>query len=93
MNPAIHDAHGRFITGNNVGPGRPKGSRPKLHAQFWDDLYAVWKTSGRAVLERLVVDDPVAFAKIAALLVAKDHEHIPDGGGVTVVNVITGVRG
>jgi hypothetical protein len=82
------DKRGRFVTGN-IGGGRLPGSRPKLVAQFWDDLYVVWKERGAEVLQRLSVEDPAAFAKIAALLVAKDHEARPEG--VTIVNVITGV--
>jgi hypothetical protein len=66
----------RFQTGNNwaVGHGRPKGSRPKLSALFWDDLYAVWKAKGMGVLERMADDDPVNFAKIAAMLVGKAED-------------------
>jgi hypothetical protein len=63
----------RFQTGNNwaVGHGRPQGSRSKISALFWNDLYAVWKAKGMSVLERLADDDPGAFAKIAAMLVLK----------------------
>jgi hypothetical protein len=88
-----HDSKGRFISGNIGGPGRPVGSRPKLSALFWDDLYAVWKKEGKSVLQRLSVDDPAAFAKIAALLVAKGDTDTAQAAGVTVVNVITGVPG
>jgi hypothetical protein len=90
----IQDSNGRFKVGHKlVGSGRPPGSRPKLHALFWDDLYAVWKTDGKAVLERLAMEDPAAFAKIAALLVTKGPHEGEAPPGVTIVNVITGVRG
>jgi hypothetical protein len=68
---------GRFLTGN-IGGGRHKGSRPKLSAMFWNDLYAVWKAKGMSVLERLADDDPAAFAKIAAMLVLKVEDSNTD---------------
>jgi hypothetical protein len=66
----------RFQTGNNwaVGHGRPPGSRPKLSALFWNDLYVVWQAKGMGVLERLADDDPASFAKIAAMLVGKAED-------------------
>jgi hypothetical protein len=69
--PYAHDPRHRFIAGHTGG--RPKGSRPKLSALFWKDLYAVWQAKGMSVLERLADDDPGAFAKIAAMLVIKDE--------------------
>jgi hypothetical protein len=67
------DDKGHFIIGYKGGPGRPHGSRPKLSALFWNDLYAVWKAKGMSVLERLADDDPASFAKIASMLVLKDE--------------------
>jgi hypothetical protein len=64
---------GQFELGHTGIGGRPKGSRPKLSAMFWNDLYVVWQAKGMSVLERLADDDPAAFAKIAAMLVIKDE--------------------
>lgn len=92
--PLPKDAKGRFITGHKGGPGRPVGSRPKLSAMFWDDLWAVWQKEGRVVMRRLVEEDPVAFAKIVAMCVLKPEDGQSDtSNSVTVVNVITGVPG
>jgi hypothetical protein len=71
--PYPHDHRGRFLSGN-IGGGRHKGSRPKLSAMFWNDLFAVWQAKGISVLERLADDDPAAFAKIAAMLVLKAED-------------------
>ena len=65
---------GRFLVGNVPPGGRPKGSRPKLSAMFWNDLYAVWQDKGRIVMERMAEEDPVAFAKIVAMSVLKESE-------------------
>jgi hypothetical protein len=40
---------GRFLTENNVGPGRPRGSRNKLTTEFLDALYV---NSNRAAPRR-----------------------------------------
>ena len=60
-----------------VGGGRPQGSKPKLHAMFWNDLYAVWQAKGMGVLERLADEEPGTFAKIASMLVGKAEDIIP----------------
>jgi hypothetical protein len=65
---------GRFLVGHVPPGGRPKGSRPKLSAMFWNDLYAVWEMQGRVVMERMAEDDPVAFAKIVAMSVLKESD-------------------
>ena len=90
---AQHDEKGRFISGNNGG-GRPIGARNKLGEAFLADFYADWKKHGAAAVRELRETDIVAYVKIAALLEAKrgdDSATVRDS--VTVVNVITGVRG
>lgn len=90
--PATHDAKGRFLQGTTGNPGgRPVGSRNKLGEAFVTDFYTTWQESGIGVLRRLIDEDPAAYAKIAALLVSKIDEKAKSEGGVTVVNVITGV--
>jgi hypothetical protein len=86
------DAKGRFLPGNSGGAGRPKGSRNALSERFIADIFADWCVHGTAVLRTVREDDPVAYAKIVALMSAK-AEGSDTAAGVTVVNVITGVRG
>jgi hypothetical protein len=85
------DAKGRFVSGNSGG-GRPKGSRNALSERFIADLCADWLKHGTAVLQIVREEDPVAYAKIVSLMCSK-FEGEAGGPGVTVVNVITGVRG
>jgi hypothetical protein len=74
------DLKGQFQFGHIglPGAGRPQGSRPKLSALFWNDLYAVWQAKGMGVLERLADEDPASFAKIAAMLVGKAEDVVRD---------------
>jgi len=88
------DEKGRFVPGNNGGIGRPVGSRNKLGEAFLADFYADWKKHGAAAVRELRETDIVAYVKIAALLEAKrGDDSAASNGSVTVVNVITGVRG
>lgn len=57
---------GRFLSGNNGGPGRQKGSRNKLAEQFISDVYELWQRSGISALERVVKDEPATFVKVVA---------------------------
>ncbi len=45
-----------------IRTGRPAGARNKFSAQFVADVAQVWERHGRAVLERLVVEEPARFA-------------------------------
>ena len=63
---------GRFVPGNNGGPGRPKGSRNKLGEAFFAGLYQEWRAHGPAAIERVRQEDPVAFLKIIASIVPKE---------------------
>jgi hypothetical protein len=61
------------VSGNPSGlPGRPLGSRHKLSEAFIRDVAAEWEVSGRAVLSRMVKDNPVQFAQLAAGLLPKE---------------------
>jgi hypothetical protein len=60
------DEGGRFQTGSNGGPGRPKGSRNKLAEAFLADLCVEWETSGQTALARVAEMDPTAYVKIVA---------------------------
>jgi hypothetical protein len=52
---------GRFVSGNNGGPGRQRGSRNKLGEAFVADVYAKWQEHGAQTLERIYVRTRVAL--------------------------------
>jgi hypothetical protein len=66
------DARGHFLPGNAASPGRPKGSRNRLAERFLEDIYRKWKKHGADVLERVIHDDPTAFAKIVAHILPRE---------------------
>lgn len=66
---------GRFLTGNNAGPGRPKGSKNKFQEQFWRDLAKLWEESGMAALVKVLNEDTSTFVRVAAGLLPKEEEH------------------
>lgn len=63
---------GRFLPGNNGGPGRPKGSRNKLGEAFIQDMYEAWKTQGSAVIQQVIADKPDAFMRCVAGILPKE---------------------
>jgi len=73
------DRGGRFLTGHNGGPGRPKGSRNKLAQQYIEDFYDVWQRKGMAALERVADECPAKFITAAAALIPQhfkvEHDH------------------
>jgi hypothetical protein len=58
------------VSGNPAG--RPLGSRNRLTNALVADLTASWEKHGPAVLERLRIDDPATYARLAVSLVPKD---------------------
>jgi hypothetical protein len=58
------------VSGNPAG--RPLGSRNRLTHALVADLTASWEKHGACVLERLRIDDPATYARLAASLVPKD---------------------
>jgi hypothetical protein len=64
--------NGRFLPGHRGSGGRPVGSRVRLSERFLSDLHRKWVKHGSAVLERVVHDDPVAFAKIVSKVLPKE---------------------
>jgi hypothetical protein len=58
------------VSGNPAG--RPLGSRNRLTSTLIADLTASWEKHGPGVLERLRVDDPATYARLAVSLVPKD---------------------
>ena len=63
---------GRFLPGNNGGPGRPKGSRQKLSDQFFHDLAEAWQTKGQVALQEMIAERPHEFVKTIAGLQSKE---------------------
>lgn len=66
------DEKGRFLSGNNGGPGRPKGSRNKLTEAFWDDLHAAWTKQGKDAIDRMIAEKPGDFVRVVASQMPKE---------------------
>jgi hypothetical protein len=65
---------GRFLTGNNGGPGRKTGSRNKLGEAFVADLRADWEQHGPAVIEQVRKAEPAAYLRVVASLMPRQLE-------------------
>jgi len=63
---------GRFLPGNNGGPGRQRGSRNKLGEQFLQDLYADWQEGGVAAIKAVRASKPDAYLKVIASILPKE---------------------
>jgi len=63
---------GRFLTGSNGGPGRPRGSRNLLSEDFLRDLHKEWERSGNEPLARVARDFPHVFVKVVAGLLPRE---------------------
>jgi hypothetical protein len=63
---------GRFLTSNNAGRGRPKGSRNRLGEAFIEDLYSEWRNSGASALKRMAADEPAQFVKVVAQILPRE---------------------
>lgn len=70
--PAERDPQGRFVTGGNGGPGRPKGSRNKLGEQLLNALTADFEAHGAAVIEAVRRTDSTGYLRIISALVGKE---------------------
>ena len=62
--------HSRQQSGNPAG--RPLGARHKITEAIIQDISGAWQTQGPQVLNRLAVEDPATFAKLAVGPVPKD---------------------
>ena len=74
MNETVKRVIGRpWQPGQSGNPaGRPLGSRHKITEAIIQDISGAWQTHGPQVLDRLAVEDPATFAKLAVGLVPKD---------------------
>lgn len=83
--PQQDKATGRFLPGNNGGPGRPKGARANLTEQFLADVLAAWEANGNTAITDMIADKPGDFVKMVASLMPKeatlninDHSDLTD---------------
>lgn len=65
---------GRFLTGNNASPGRPKGSRNKLGEDFIQKLQADFQQHGETVIATVRAEKPAEYLKVVASLLPKQVE-------------------
>ena len=71
---------GTFAPGNSINPrGRPRGSRNKLGAAFFDDLYSEWLQHGSEVIARVREEQPAVFLKVVASTLPWDNENAAPG--------------
>jgi hypothetical protein len=69
------DPHsGRFLTGNNGGPGRRIGSRNRLSEQFIADLRSDWVLYGPSVIEAVRTNDPSTYLRVIASLLPREAQ-------------------
>ena len=71
---------GRFITGNNGGPGRPKGARNKLSEAFLQTLADDFDANGKKVIEQVRAERPHDYLKVCASVMPKrlENEDVSD---------------
>ena len=61
-----------FPKGTSGNPGgKPVGARNRLCGDFMRDIVAAWERRGPACLERLALNDPEGFVRVAAAIVGR----------------------
>lgn len=70
--PAKDEATGRFLPGNNGGPGRPKGARVTLTEQFLADMLNAWEEKGSKAIDAMIAEKPGDFVKVVASILPKE---------------------
>src|SRR5450755_4454319 len=73
-NPSPNLANLRpFPKGMSGNPGgKPVGARNHLRGDFMRDIVASWEKHGAACLEQLAKNDPLSFARLAAMIVSRE---------------------
>jgi hypothetical protein len=66
------DSKGRFLPGNTMSKGRPKGSKQKLSIAFLADLERAWEEHGNSVIMRVIAERPQDFLKVIANILPRD---------------------
>lgn len=65
---------GRFLPGNNGGPGRPKGARNKLGEAFVEALHKDFEEHGVSAIETTRKEKPDQYLKVIASLLPKEFK-------------------
>ena len=52
--------------------GRPRGSRNKIQEAFLQDFLEAWLSYGKPALMTVALTDPVAFVRVAVMLLPKE---------------------
>ena len=73
----------QFKVGQSGGPGRPKGARNKFSEDYVEAFAADFEEHGAEVFERVRIEQPGVYLKLAAMLVPKDF-NLKHSGDVTV---------
>ena len=81
------DEIGRFVPGNNGGPGRPLGSKNKLTEDFLADFHEAWLNNGKAALQSMATGEPAQFVRAAVQLMPKDVLMDVRGTGLVIVRL------
>ena len=66
------DPKGRFLTANNGGPGRPKGSRNKLGEAFIQALSDDFAEHGVDTIRQVRMRDPISYVKVVANVLPRE---------------------
>ena len=66
------------FSADNPGRAKQKGARDRLSAAFLTDFAADYDANGKAVIETVRGQDPVAYMRIAASLLPKQIEITED---------------
>lgn len=83
------DPRPRFVTGGKPGPGRPRGGRNKIAENFITAYCEDFQVHGKAVIEKVRVENPAFYLKIGIDLLPKDVNLRLDGGDMFVVRAPT----
>ncbi len=77
----------QFRVGQSGGPGRPKGARNRFSEDYVEAFAADFEEHGAEVFERVRIEQPGVYLKLAAMLVPKDLDLKHSGDvNVSVVN-------